>query len=143
MYLECAQFPVVEDQLRMLLFFPITGAAILIIGCKAAWGVVLAAISIFSVSWVKGGISVSPMAFSTFVITISVTGLFFNAFSRQAERALRMIAHQVARLEFLSKSDPLTGVSNVRAFHEEMEIPCDALASGEVFSSAFVDVDKF
>nr|WP_232307255.1 GGDEF domain-containing protein [Sphingomonas sp. Y57] len=143
LYASAAQFLVVEDELRMLLFFPLVGAIFLIVGSAAAWIAILAAIGVFATASAQGSIRVSPLATSTFVLALGVTGLFFQAFSQQATRALTMIARQNRALDAAAKKDHLTHLLNLRAFREAMQAHVDGLRPDAGFSVAFVDVDHF
>ncbi|WP_016745219.1 GGDEF domain-containing protein [Rhizorhabdus wittichii] len=143
LYASAAQFLVVEDQLRMLLFFPLVGAIFLIIGRAAAWIAILVAIGVFAAASADGSIRVSPLAASTFVITLCIIGLFFQAFSHQTTRALTMISRQNLALDAAAKQDHLTRLLNLRAFREAMQAHAGDLRPDGGFSVAFVDVDHF
>ncbi|MFC3711144.1 GGDEF domain-containing protein [Sphingoaurantiacus capsulatus] len=142
-YVSAAQFLVVEDQLRMLLYFPLIGAVFLIVGNVGAWFTILAAIAVFVTARLMGLIPVSPLAVSTFVFTLGVTGAFFEAFSRQMTRTLDTIARQNEALEAAAKKDHLTHLLNLRAFRESMQAHVDGLRPDSRFSVAFIDVDHF
>lgn len=143
LYASAAQFLVLEDQLRMLLFFPLIGAIFLILGSVAAWLAIAAVVGVFVAALADGGIVVSPLAVSTFIITLSVTGLFFQAFNLQAERALDSVSRHNAALDAAAKRDHLTHLLNLRAFREAMQAHADGVRPETQFSVAFVDVDHF
>jgi hypothetical protein len=89
-----AQFLVPQDQLRMLLFFPAVGLFFLVLGGAGGWISVLASLVIFATTLATGAVNVSPMAVSTFAITLCVTSVFFYVLRTQAIRALDTIEKQ-------------------------------------------------
>ncbi len=143
LYIAAAQFNVHEDPLRMLLFYPAVGAIFLILGGLAAWIAILAALAVFAAAVTSGDIQVTPLAASTFVITLCVTGLFFHAFRAQAINALNTISAQNAALDAAARQDHLTHLLNLRAFRETMQGHVAHGHNHHAFCVAFVDVDHF
>ena len=142
LYVTAAQFLVVEDQLRMLLYFPLTGVAFLVLGSVYGWITVAAALAAFAATVVRGMIEVSPLAVSTFVLTLCVTAVFFQVFRRQTGRAMETVIAQNRVLDTAARRDPLTGVLNRRGFHEALEAIAADPAGGR-YCVAFVDIDHF
>ncbi|MBS7538109.1 GGDEF domain-containing protein [Ancylobacter lacus] len=139
-----AQFLVSDDQFRMLLFFPLTGGAFLILGRRAGWLSIVAASVVLAVAMAQGAFAVSPLAVSSFLLSIGFCGLFFHVFERQARAALDLVAAQNAALDAAARQDPLTGLPNLRAFREAVIRPAGApQATPEPFAVVFVDVDHF
>ncbi|MFG1409707.1 GGDEF domain-containing protein [Xanthobacter sp. VTT E-85241] len=142
-YIGAAQFLVPRDSLRMLLFFPCVGAIFLIFGGIAAWIAIAAALAIFAVAAVTNHVVVTPLAASTFAITLGFTGVCFHVFSVQARRALATVYQQNAALDVAARQDTLTGLLNLRAFREAMNGHFAGARAGDPFALAFVDVDEF
>lgn len=139
-----AQFVVVEDQFRMLLYFPLIGAAFLILGQLAGWVSIGAAFVAFAAALAQGAFVISPLAVSTFILAMGFSGLFFHVFEQQARDALRLVAAQNAALDAAARQDPLTGLPNLRAFREAAQHgAADGGAAGPPFAVVFVDVDQF
>lgn len=136
----CALFQVPQDQLRMLLFFPALGAVFLMVGSGAGWFAVLVSFAAFSLAFATGYLDITTLAFSTFFLTLTMTALFFHAFRAQALRALETISAQNAALDAAARLDPLTGLLNLRAFREAMDV---ASAGATSYAVAFLDVDHF
>lgn len=141
-YTAAAQFLVPQDQLRMLLFFPAVGLFFLVLGGAGGWISVLASLVIFATTLATGAVNVSPMAVSTFAITLCVTSVFFYVFRTQAIQALDTIEKQNDALNVAARLDPLTGLPNLRAFQEAMEARLFG-ARPDPFAVAFADVDYF
>lgn len=148
-YVSAAQFLVPDDQLRMLLFYPLSGAGFLILGSTAGWGLVVGAFCIYGAAFVLGLYEQSPLAASTFAITLGLTGTFFQVFQAESDAALHTISGQNLALEAAARQDPLTGLMNRRAFQEILQSHFAheprSVRAGEpgVLSLAFVDVDRF
>lgn len=138
----CALFQVPQDQLRMLLFFPALGAVFLMLGSVAGWCAVAISVVAFSTALWTGHVAVTPLATSTFILTLFLTAVFFNAFRSQALRALEIISGQNAALDAAARRDPLTGLLNLRAFREIMADASRERAVGS-YAVAFIDVDHF
>lgn len=138
----CALFVVPQDQLRMLLFFPALGAVFLMLGSVAGWFSVALSVAAFATALWTGHLAVSALAASTFVLTLVLTAVFFNAFRSEALRALEIISGQNTALDAAARRDPLTGLLNLRAFREIM---ADASRERAVasYAVAFIDVDHF
>lgn len=143
LYLAAAQFLVAQDQLRMLLFFPMVGAIFLIVGAVAAWIAIVAAIGVFAAAVVTGDLVASPLAVSTFVLTLGTTGLFFHAFSRQASLALATISAQNSALDAVAREDHLTHLLNLRAFRQIMHAALTRPDGAPSLCVAFIDIDHF
>jgi diguanylate cyclase (GGDEF)-like protein len=141
-YTAAAQFLVPQDQLRMLLFYPAVGLFFLVLGGAGGWIAVVASLVIFAITLATGAVFISPMAVSTFAITLCVTSLFFYAFRTQAIHALDTIERQNAALDMAARLDPLTGLLNLRAFQDAMEAHLSG-NSRAPFAIAFADVDHF
>jgi diguanylate cyclase (GGDEF)-like protein len=141
-YTAGAQFLVPQDQLRMLLFFPAVGLCFLVLGGTGGWISVLASLVIFAITLATGAVNVSPMAVSTFAITLCVTSVFFYVFRTQAIQALDTIEEQNDALNVAARLDPLTGLPNLRAFQEAMEARLSHRRR-DPFAVAFADVDYF
>ncbi len=142
-YTAAAQFLVPQDQLRMLLFFPAVGLFFLVLGGAGGWISVLASLAIFATTLATGAVNVSPMAVSTFAITLCVTSVFFYVFRTQAIQALDTIEEQNDALNVAARLDPLTGLPNLRAFQEAMEARLFGSRRDDPFAVAFADVDHF
>ncbi|MEW6254526.1 MAG: GGDEF domain-containing protein [Pseudomonadota bacterium] len=138
----CALFQVPQDQLRMLLFFPALGAVFLLLGSAAGWFAMSVSVIAFGLAFRTGYVDVTPLAASTFVLTLGLTALFFHAFRTQAMRALDIISGQNAALDAAARRDPLTGLLNLRAFRE---ITAGMARERAVtsYAVAFIDVDHF
>ncbi|MEP9369545.1 GGDEF domain-containing protein [Xanthobacter sp. VNH20] len=143
LYIGAAQFLVPQDSLRMLLFFPWIGAVFLIFGGIAAWIAVAAALAILAVATATDHMVVTPLAASTYVITLCVTGVCFHVFSAQTLRALETVRAQNAALDVAARQDTLTGLLNLRAFRDAMNAQFAGARPDEPFALAFVDVDHF
>ncbi len=141
-YVCAAQFLVLDDQLRTLLFFPAIGATFLILGGLAAWIFIVLAIATVLIATLGGQMAISPLAASTFVITLCLTGLFFHGFRAQAITALNIVSEQNAALDAAARQDHLTHLLNLRAFREAMQMHADQAAEA-AFCVAFLDVDHF
>jgi diguanylate cyclase (GGDEF)-like protein len=141
-YSAAAQFLVPRDELRMLLLFPAVGLLFLVLGGVGGWISVLASFAIFATTLATGAVSLSPMAISTFAITLCVTSLLFYVFRTQAIQALDTIEEQNDALNVAARLDPLTGLPNLRAFQEAMEARLID-ARPDPFAVAFADVDYF
>jgi predicted signal transduction protein with EAL and GGDEF domain len=120
-YISAAQFFVLHDQLRLLLFFPLVGGAFLILGSAAGWTMIIGAFGIFAIAFASDLFDLTPLAASTFVLTLAVTGVFFQAFEAQAHAALRTISGQNLALEAAARQDSLTGLLNRRALQETLQ----------------------
>lgn len=142
-YIGAAQFLVPQDSLRMLLFFPSVGAIFLIFGGIAAWIAIAAALAICAVAAVTNHVAVTPLAATTFAITLGFTGVCFHVFSVQARRALETVSQQNAALDVAARQDTLTGLLNLRAFREAINAHFAGARAGDPFALAFVDVDEF
>ncbi|OYX67565.1 MAG: hypothetical protein B7Y95_22830 [Rhizobiales bacterium 32-66-11] len=143
LYIGAAQFLVPQDSLRMLLFFPSVGAIFLIFGGIAAWIAIAAALAIFAVAVMTNHVAVTPLAATTFAITLGFTGVCFHVFSIQARRALETVSQQNAALDVAARQDTLTGLLNLRAFREAIDAHFADARAGDPFALAFVDVDEF
>jgi diguanylate cyclase (GGDEF)-like protein len=146
-YVSAAQYLVLDDQLRMLLFYPLAGAGFLILGSAAGWILVAGAFCAFGGAFALGLYELSPLGASTFFITLGLTGGFFQVFQAESDAALRTITAQNVELEAAARQDPLTGLMNRRAFQESLQshfAPRTARTSAPApLSIAFVDVDRF
>lgn len=148
-YISAAQFFVLHDQLRLLLFFPLVGGAFLILGSAAGWAMIAGAFGVFAIAFASGLFDLTPLAASTFVLTLTVTGIFFQVFEVQTGAALHTISRQNLALEVAARQDALTGLLNRRALQESLQSHFapdpPSVRSGEaaVLSLAFVDVDRF
>lgn len=147
-YVSAAQFLVPDDQLRMLLFYPLTGAGFLILGSATGWGLVVGAFCVYGTAFALGLYDQSPLAASTFAITLGLTGTFFQVFQAESNAALRTISGQNLALEAAARQDPLTGLMNRRAFQEILQShfahePRSRPREPGILSLAFVDVDRF
>ena len=142
-YISAAQFLVLHDQLRMLLYFPMVGAVFLILGATAGWMTLIASLAVFGFTVATDVVDVTPLATSTFVLTLCVTGIFFHVFRAQAIDALDTIAQQNRILDAAARRDPLTGLFNRRAFQDALDAHLSADGASTPFSVAFVDVDRF
>ncbi|MFM9858840.1 GGDEF domain-containing protein [Pseudoxanthobacter sp. M-2] len=148
-YVSGAQFFVVHDQLRVLLFFPLVGGAFLILGSVAGWAMIAGAFGIFAIALGSDLFDLTPLAASTFVLTLTVTGVFFQVFEAQTGSALHTISRQNLELEAAARQDSLTGLWNRRALQESLSRhfeppprPLRSVGPG-ILSLAFVDVDRF
>ncbi len=148
-YVSAAQFLVPDDQLRMLLFYPLVGAGFLILGSAVGWMLVLGAFASFAAAFVLGLYDLTPLAASTFAITLGLTGGFFQVFEAESTGALQTISGQNVELEAAARQDPLTGLMNRRAFQESLHAHFGPAGAGDrpgepaPLSIAFVDVDRF
>ena len=147
-YVSAAQFLVPDDQLRMLLFYPLTGAGFLILGSTTGWGLVIGAFCVYGAAFALGLYDQSALAASTFAITLGLTGTFFQVFQAESDAALHTISGQNLALEAAARQDPLTGLMNRRAFQEILQShfahePRSRPRGPGVLSLAFVDVDRF
>jgi diguanylate cyclase (GGDEF)-like protein len=149
-YVAAAQLLVPEDQLRMLLFYPLAGAGFLILGSVAGWVLVIGAFASFATAYTLDLYELTPLAASTFVITLALTGAFFQVFQVESDTALRTISGQNVELEAAARQDALTGLMNRRALQENLQgrfvshtRPPQRPREREVLSLAFVDVDRF
>jgi diguanylate cyclase (GGDEF)-like protein len=148
-YISAAQFFVLHDQLRLLLFFPLVGGAFLILGSAAGWTMILGAFGIFAIAFTSDLFDITALAASTFVLTLTLTGVFFQVFEAQTHAALQTISGQNRALEAAARQDPLTGLLNRRALQEKLqghfapEMRSTRPGEPVVLSLAFVDVDRF
>lgn len=142
-YATAAQFLVPEDALRMLLYFPLVGAAFLILGSTAGWIMALGALGAVGVAFGNGQFDVTPFAISTFVLTLGMTAVFFHVFRAQTATAMATILQQNAALESVANQDHLTGLMNRRAFQDEVQSFLARQEAIAPFSIAFLDVDRF
>ena len=138
-----AQFLVPEDPLRMMLFFPGIGVIFLMLGAHAAWAATAVAVAAFCTAVAGGYIATTATGVSTFIISLFLTGLFFNTFRVQAVRALETIAAQNEALSAAARRDPLTSLPNLRAFRDAVEAETTAPDGSGPLAIAFVDVDFF
>lgn len=142
-YIGAALFLMPADQLRILLFYPALGAVLFVLGYRAAFLALVTSYGLFAASVLGGGLHVSPVAATSFVITLGLTSLFFRIFHRQATRALRLVAEQNAVLDAAARQDHLTGLLNLRAFHDIMCAAMSDLGTSGPVAVLFVDVDHF
>ncbi len=142
-HVSAAQFNVHADPLRMLLYFPFVGAIFLILGGLAAWIAIALALAVFAAAVTTGDLTVTPLAASTFVLTLCMTGLFFHAFRIQAIATLRTVSAQNAALDAAARQDHLTHLLNLRAFRAAMQAHLSRQGADETCCVAFLDVDHF
>ena len=142
-YATAAQFLVPEDALRMLLYFPLVGAAFLILGSAAGWIMALGALGAVGLAFGNGHFAVTPFAISTFVLTLGMTAVFFHVFRVQTATAMTTILAQNAALESVANQDHLTGLMNRRAFQDKLQSFLARQGAIAPFSIAFIDVDRF
>ena len=142
-YITAAQFFVPNDQLRMLLYFPLVGAVFLILGSPAGWITMVAALCVFAAAFATEVFPVSPLAASTFALTLGMTAVFFQVFQDRTITALNTIIEQNSALDAAAKQDPLTGLLNRRAFQDNLQSFLAVQGAAVPFSIAFVDVDRF
>lgn len=143
LYIAAAQFLMPSDQFRILLFYPALGAVLFVLGYRAAFLALLISYAVFATAVGSGAMAVSPIAAATFLITLALTGQFFRIFHRQATHALRLVAQQNVVLDAAARLDPLTGLLNLRAFHEAMDAEMSDFGLLRSVAVLFVDVDHF
>lgn len=143
LYIGAAQFLMPSDQLRILLFYPALGAVLFVLGYRAAFLALLVSYMVFGVAVRSGAMDASPLAVTSFVLTLGFTGLFFHIFHRQATQALRLVAEKNALLDAAAHRDPLTGLLNLRALHDVMGTEMSDRGAHRPVAVLFVDVDHF
>ena len=143
LYIGAALFLMPGDQLRILLFYPALGAVLFVLGYRAAFLALVTSYGLFGASVLTGSLHVSPVAGTSFVVTLGLTGLFFRLFHRQTMQALHLVAEQNAVLDAAARQDHLTGLLNLRAFHDIMCAAMSDLGPRHTVAVLFVDVDHF
>ncbi|QTL05082.1 diguanylate cyclase [Aquabacter sp. L1I39] len=143
LYIASAQFLMPSDQLRILLFYPALGAVLFVLGYRAAFLALLVSYAVFGAAVLSGAMTVSPVAATSFLVTLGLTGLFFRIFHRQAMQALHLVAEKNALLAAAAHRDPLTGLLNLRAFHDLMVAEMSEPNAQRPVAVLFLDVDHF
>ncbi|MCQ4160005.1 GGDEF domain-containing protein [Roseomonas sp. GC11] len=129
-----------QDEMRFTWFFPLVGAAFLVLGRRAGWCAVGASLlAVTAVVLARGDLS--PFALSTFWASLIAMASLCAAFVWQMERAMGVMVAANRGLFDAARRDPLTGLANRLRF----TAAAAALRgrAGEGFALVLCDLDHF